>query len=283
MSMARLRRPAGRDGPVRVLLLHGLGGRPGAWDRFAEHTTGPLELWDVELPWHGMGGSEWSHPRGSGGGDPVNVLVELVARGAAGEPFDALVAHSYSANLLVEALTAGLVAPRPAVLVSPFYRPSPLDFDWPAISYYLNEFHLTFVEALRVGETARFPDSHRTWMAMRLRDQIGPYGWMRFFETYLRSPFLDLGAVTTPVLVLTGDTDVAARPDDGRAIAAALPFGRFTLVEGCGHFPMMERPGRTAQLVSEFLSLAASPETASPETASPETASPEKSHAHAWS
>jgi pimeloyl-ACP methyl ester carboxylesterase len=234
-----------------VLLLHGLGGQAGTWDGFVDKLTGSLELWDVELPWRSMADTEWSHRS-----DPVDLLIEAVDDGG----FDALVAHSFAANLLIEAFAAGRLEQRPAVLVSPFYRSAPADFDWPTISFYLNDFHRIFAEALRVGATGRFAEAHRDWMALRLRDHIGPYGWMRFFETYLRSPFLDLTAITAPLLILTGETDLAARPGDGRALADALPDARFALLERCGHFPMIEEPGHVARLVDEFLTLTRVPE-----------------------
>ena len=227
-----------------MLLAHGLGGRPAVWERFAERAGDRLELWDVDLPWQGtLAGSDWSRT-----GDPVSVLVDTVT-----DEFDAVVAHSFAANLTAEALCRGLLRPRPVVLVSPFYRPSPEDFDWATITYYLNDFHRTFAEALRVGDTGRFSEAHRTWMAMRLRDRTGPYGWMRFFETYLRSPFLDLAAIRTPVLVTGGDTDIAARIADVRAMADALPCARFAPVPGAGHFPMVERPDEFASAVTDFL------------------------------
>ncbi|MFF2044598.1 alpha/beta fold hydrolase [Kitasatospora sp. NPDC058170] len=248
----RLRRPAAGTaaGPLRVLLLHGLGGRPSVWHPLIERAGEELELWDAELPWQAMSGSEgWGlNP------DPARFLVELVDG-----RFDAVVAHSYAANLLTEATALGRIAPRPTVLVSPFYRSSVRDFDWSVISYYLNDFHRVFEEALEVGETGRFAKAHRDWMARRLRDQIGPYGWMRFFETYLRTPTLDLGAVRSPLLVLSGERDTAARPADGRALAAAVPGARFELLPGCGHFPMVELPDRTARLVEDFLRAAAVP------------------------
>ncbi|MFQ6854618.1 alpha/beta hydrolase [Streptomyces sp. 35M1] len=246
----RLRRPATHDDPLRVLLLHGLGGRPSVWDPFAARADGRLELWDVELPWRAMADSEgWgSLPQ------PAQSLVELLQ-----EPYDAVVAHSYAANLLTEAGAAGLVAPRPTVLVSPFYRSSPRDFDWSVISYYLNDFHRVFEEALEVGETKRFAKTHRDWMALRLRDQIGPYGWMRFFESYLRTPFLDLAAVRSPLLVLSGEKDIAARAEDGRALAAAVPGARFELLKGCRHFPMVEYPDRVTRFVHDFLAVGPRP------------------------
>ncbi len=86
-----------------------------------------------------------------------------------------------------------------------------------------------------------------------MRDQVGPYGWTRWFQTYLRTPFLDLSRVDAPVLVVSGVDDIAARPDDGRALAKALPRGRFEPLDGCGHFPMIEQPDRLAALVRDVV------------------------------
>ncbi|MFI9008444.1 alpha/beta fold hydrolase [Actinosynnema sp. NPDC053489] len=226
-------------GGVRALFLHGLAGKAAVWDaldlppRFAAARP--------ELPWHGMADPAWAH-----GPDPGRFVVDV----AGGH--DVVVAHSLGANLLLECYADGRVPPRPTVLVCPFYRPEPADFDWPTISYYLNDFHRTFTEALRVGETSRFPEAKREWLARALRDQVGPYGWTRWFQTYLRTPFLDLSRVDAPVLVVSGVDDVAARPDDGRALAKALPRGRFEPLDGCGHFPMIEQPDRLAALVRDF-------------------------------
>jgi pimeloyl-ACP methyl ester carboxylesterase len=242
----RLRRPSGATSPsdpARVLLLHGLGGKPTVWDRLADLLEQDLELWDVELPWLGMADATWAH-----GPDPVGLLAEAVD-----DRFDVLIAHSYSANLLVEGYATGRIRARPTVLMNPFHRPDPQDFDWRTISYYLNEFHRTFAEALEVGETGRYSQAHRDWLASRLRDQVGPYGWTRFFDTYLRSPFLDLAAVRAPVLVVSGERDMAAPAEDGRALAERLPDARYCLVEGGRHFPMVEQPDLVARSVSGFL------------------------------
>lgn len=239
---ARLRRPASGGDARRVLLLHGLGGTASVWDRTSPLADERLELWDAELPWRGMDDSDRSLLT-----DPGRVLADLVD-----SSYDGVVAHSFAAGLLLEEYASGRVAPRPTVLLSPFHRSTPEEFDWASITYYLNDFHQVFEEALEVGETGRYPDRHRRWLARQLRDQVGPYGWMRFFECYLRSPFVDLGAVRAPVLVVSGELDTAAYPRDGRALAAGLPRARFELLAGCGHFPMQEQPARLAGLLSGF-------------------------------
>jgi pimeloyl-ACP methyl ester carboxylesterase len=241
---AVLRRTAGSGRPVKVLLLHGLGGRPATWDRFVDQVGDPVEVWVAELPWRSGATTEWAWSA-----DQTPVLVDLLA----GNDFDAVVAHSFAASLLTEAYAAGTVTPLPTVLVGACYRPRPDDFDWATISRYLNGFHRIFGEALQVDDTGRYPAKYRDWMAVYLRDQVGPYGWMRWFESYLRSPFLDLSTVTAPVLVTAGDGDIAAPPTDGLALAAALPHGRFVPLADCGHFPMLEKPDLMAQIVGDFL------------------------------
>ncbi|WP_434449391.1 alpha/beta fold hydrolase [Lentzea sp. E54] len=248
-----LRRPSTSEGAARVLLLHGLGCKTTVWDSLVDRMPPTAELWEVELPWHGIDSGDWSHI-----GDQIEPVVCAVE---AQPGFDAVVAHSFSAALLLEAYCTGKLAPRPSVLVSAFYRPRPRDFTWHTISHYLNDFHRIFAEALRVGEASRYAERQRMALAVSIRDQVGPYGWMRFFESYLRTPFLDLSGVTAPQLVLTGDSDIAADPSDGRALADGLPDGRFELIEQCGHFPMLEQPEFFARAVSDFFDAAMLPTT----------------------
>jgi pimeloyl-ACP methyl ester carboxylesterase len=234
-----------------MLLLHGLGGSPTAWDRFVDCGRPGYEVWDVELPWHGMAEPGWSRRR-----DPLRVVADLVNGGTPGgapRPFDVVVAHSYSAGLLLAALAAGEVRIGAAVLVSPFYRADAQSFDWPTVSSCLNDFHLVFIEALRVSRADQFSAEHREWLGRQLRDRVGPYGWLRFFELYLETPFLRLADVRTPVLVVRGDTDGASRLDDSRQLVRALPAARLAEIEGCGHFPMIERPERFSLTVASFL------------------------------
>ncbi|WP_329182075.1 alpha/beta hydrolase (plasmid) [Streptomyces decoyicus] len=237
------RTAAPADGAPRVLLLHGLGGTASVWDRMTRQLGDRLALRDAELPWRGMAGTEWSTLD-----DPGRILADL-----ADSSYDAIVAHSYAAGLLLEEYASGRITPRPTVLLSPFHRSRAEEFDWAAITYHLNDFHRVFEEALEVGEAGRYPDRHRRWLARQLRDQVGPYGWMRYFECYLRSPFVNLGAVHAPVLVLSGDRDVATPPEEGRALAAGLPQARFELIPDCGHFPMVERSEQVARLLDGFL------------------------------
>jgi len=247
-----LRRPAlGPGEPVRALLLHGLGDSATVWEPFARHAPGRLELWCAELPWGG--GGRWSRDEDSGRW--VDDALRLATDAAGARP-DLLIAHSFAATLALARLAAGAELAGAVVLVAPFYRASADEFDWPAISYYLNEFHQILAEGIRVRAGARLSDDLRTDMAVRVRDRLGPYGWSRFFDAYLRTPGLPLAGIDVPLLLVAGERDTAAFPRDTRALRDALapthPRVEAHVLPGLGHLPMVERPEQFSRLVDGF-------------------------------
>ena len=246
-------RPASGPAPLRVLLLHGLGSGASVWEPFVARAGRRLELWGADLPWGPNGDGEWAREPDAAAW--IARSLEL----ARGGP-DVVVAHSFAANLLLELLCRdGQGGLRAVVLVSPFYRPRPERFDWAAISYYLNDFHRLLEEGIRVRSAARLrPDVQRA-MALRVRDRIGPYGWMRFFDAYLRTPRLSTAHLAGPFLVVGGTDDFASSPSDSRALGRALPGARVEILRDCGHFAMAEHPDRFAGLVDDFLATVQEP------------------------
>jgi len=227
-------------------LLHGLGSSASVWDRL----TGSLPETRVRayrLPWDAAGGSRWAEERDS------RVWLDLELPAGPGEP-DVYLAHSFAANVLLDLLvTRGTAGCRGLILLSPFYRPSPQAFDWAALSHYLNDFD----DLIRTGILAQReapPDSDLLEaMVDKVRDRIGPYGWLRFFELYTRTPFLDLSKVDVPCLVIAGGRDTAAYPMDCASLAGALPDARLELLPDSGHFTMIDQPDRVGSLVADFL------------------------------
>lgn len=232
-----------------LLLLHGLAGGRLAWRPLRERLPAGLPVRAPELPWSAAAANRWDHRA-----DPLRVAAAAMAAVPGGVP-DAVVAHSYAANVLLS-LLADRARPRPSavVLVAPFYRASEQDFEWATMTRYMAGFLPLIDEGLRVGSAGRLTAEVRESMALRVRDRLGPYGWIRFFDAYLRTPFLDTAAVDLPVLIVGGEQDPAARPQDARALAAALPDCRLELLDGCGHNAMIEHPDRFAAVVREFLS-----------------------------
>lgn len=250
----RLDRPARTAFVVRVLLLHGLGSSGSAWNAYCQRAGAAYELWVAELPWRAEGGDAWARRD-----IPVTTWIRE-AMAAVPTGADVVMAHSFAASALL-ALLAGDspappgTAPRALVLVSPFYRAREEDFDWPAIAYYLNDFDRILSDGIRVRAPGGLDPGIREDMALRVRDRIGPYGWMRFFDTYLRTPRLHTGRLTGPALVIGGTEDFASFPRDSRALAAALPDARLHLFTGCGHFAMTECADEFGTVVNEFVDL----------------------------
>lgn len=242
------RRPAGAARSWRVLALHGLAGSSSMWEAWAQRLPAYYDLWTADLPWGGAPGTAWAQ-------DPD--VGRWVARAIAGvgAPVDVVVAHSFAANALLALRDSGrLAAPPATVLVSPFYRGHVEAFDWAAISYYLNGFDRILEEGIvaQGGQRLRAGLGHD--MALRVRDRIGPYGWVRFFETYLGTPSLDTASLAGPTLLVAGGADIAVPTSDAFALSEALPECRLEVVPESGHFPMLECADRFTALVDDFLS-----------------------------
>lgn len=250
-------RATGRSGP-RMLLMHGLASSGSVWEACADLLPPGSEVWLAELPWRGEGVAGWSRE-----GDLSGWMSEALASVDGGA--EVVIAHSMSANVLLHLLdevSRGGVDPftkygiRALVLVSPFYRRNPEDFDWDSISHHVNDFHVIMEEGIRVHAGDRFPAELLGAMAIRVRDQVGPYGWLRFFDLYLRAPELQTARVTVPCLVVSGEGDSAAPPGESETLAAALPDARLCILPGCGHFPMIEAANRFAAEVTAFVNSA---------------------------
>ncbi|MBV6698124.1 alpha/beta fold hydrolase [Kitasatospora aureofaciens] len=250
------RRAAG--GPGRMLLLHGLANSASVWDAYLEHAgqDGGPEIWAADLPWRGECVAHWSAE-----GDVVPHVADALRAvpGGAG----VVVGHSMGANSLLEFLHRRLergVDPftefgiRALVLVSPFYRRAAEDFTWQSVETAVQNFVRTMTEGVRVHAGGRVPDDLVEELGGRVRDRVGAYGWMRFFETYLATPRLRTELFTVPCLVIAGEHDSIAPPEEGGLLAADLPEGRFHLLPDSGHFLMIEQAGELAAAVDRFVS-----------------------------
>ncbi|TXS06424.1 alpha/beta hydrolase [Streptomyces sp. NBC_00708] len=239
----------------RMLLLHGLAANDSVWDRTVDRLPADAEVWTARLPWRTDGIGDWGQEPNLKGW--LAKALEAVPGRA-----ETVVAHSMAANVLLDLLDQkgrGGTDPlrhygiRSLVLVSPFFRSRADQFDWETISYYLNDFHRIMEEGIRVHSDGRLPADIQEAMGKRVRDRVGPHGWLRFFELYLRTPTLQTSRITVPTLVLAGETDFAAPPAESLALAAALPAAHARVLPGCGHFPMIEAAERFAEEIREFV------------------------------
>lgn len=235
-----------------MLLLHGMAAGNAAWDSVCARLPEVRGLWSADLPWRGEGVGQWAYQP-----DTFRWLERALDEvdGA-----DIVVAHSFAATVLLDLLTQDpsdrplrRYGIRSLVLVSPFYRPNPEDFGWDAIAGVVDRFQTIMEEGIRVAAAGRGdPDLHRP-LARRLCRAIGPYGWGRVYDVYLRTPWMAVHRITVPTLVVHGTADTAAPYHESEALARALPTGRVRRIAGSGHHPMIERPDEFAGLLREVL------------------------------
>lgn len=62
----------------------------------------------------------------------------------------------------------------------------------------------------------------------------------------------DAGALTMPVLLITGDQDGVAPPANVSLLDEALPHSEFKLLEGCGHWTLTEKDQEVLELIRGF-------------------------------
>lgn len=243
--------PRKRPGPalgLRTLLLHGLGGSPQDWDECLRRPSDSYSFWDVGLPWGTFGNRGWAIE-----GAACRTVVEAIdslPRREDRSCVDVLVAHSFSANVVLELLAGHHpIELKGLVLVSPSVAPEP--FDWSEVARRVEQFPTVLEEGVaRKGR--RLDEKKRRVIALRLRDMIGPLAWLRSLEFVLRNAELDLNRITLPVLIIAGDADSAVPLSGLQRLARKLPNATFVALSGCGHFPMAEQPARFMTALEEF-------------------------------
>ncbi|WP_329468135.1 alpha/beta fold hydrolase [Streptomyces sp. NBC_01431] len=245
---------AGAAGPARRgLLLHGLASSHTVWDQLLDRLPAGVETWTAELPWRADHVLPWSRQQQRT--DWIAAALDQVPGGP-----EVVVAHSYSANLLLDFLSRQAAAGCDPlsrygiggiVLVSPFYRREADDFAWDAISGMQRDFLHIMEEGIRTHSGRPIDPEIRLHMARRVCERVGPYGWLRFFEVYLRTPWLRTELIGVPVVVVTGRQDFASA--ESERLAADLPRAELRVIPECGHYPMAERPELFSALVGGFL------------------------------
>jgi pimeloyl-ACP methyl ester carboxylesterase len=65
-----------------------------------------------------------------------------------------------------------------------------------------------------------------------------------------------LSSIQQPALILWGAKDPIASPKDASILKREIPQATLTILEGCGHSPMQDQPGRFNQEVEKFLQAA---------------------------
>jgi 3-oxoadipate enol-lactonase len=79
-------------------------------------------------------------------------------------------------------------------------------------------------------------------------------GYARICEALAALTRADLSKLRCPALLLTGDQDRTAPPDTGSALAAGIEGAEFRVLDGCGHWPTIERAKQVNYAMTLFYS-----------------------------
>lgn len=99
---------------------------------------------------------------------------------------------------------------------------------------------------------AKHPEATEGWRNMLVRTPVDGYNGtcaaIRDADLTERTR-----SIRVPALAVCGSEDGATPPELVRATAALIPGARFELIDGAGHLPCIERPGRMAELIDGFV------------------------------
>ena len=100
-------------------------------------------------------------------------------------------------------------------------------------------------------------------LAQRLREDIIRLRGAREFDAWCRSSLIVLRSVmnyaptlervTTPAMVIYGDSDWIVNRDLNRSMATRLPNAELRTLEGCGHLPEIECPDQLLVALQDYL------------------------------
>jgi pimeloyl-ACP methyl ester carboxylesterase len=115
--------------------------------------------------------------------------------------------------------------------------------------------------ALGLANTFREPLSYKP-TALRLYRQMGFRRYVATVREMLEhDPLLDIHAVKAPCLVVCGEWDAIIPAAVARALAGALPCGRFVSIPRAGHVVPYHQPAAFTRALLEFLTGARQPHT----------------------
>lgn len=249
---------AGRPGADAVVLVHGLG-KPAArdWAKVIPALAALYSVYAVDLP--GFGYSD----KGNHLYSPDNFarVIEAVMAGRAQRPF-ALVGHSLGGTVALayaaaypQRVSRLILVDSAGVLHRSVYaehlgrvaaqRAMGVDSPW-------------FESVVRAIQSRAENWPVRGELALeradvRQRVLRGDPSAISAFAMVERDFSRALRAIRAPTLVVWGADDTIAPLRTGQAIAAAIPGARLTVIEGAGHAPMVQFPGRVNPILLDEL------------------------------
>ncbi|HEV2636497.1 MAG TPA: thioesterase family protein [Actinocrinis sp.] len=240
---------AGEPDRPALLLLHGIEDGWSSWNRLVPWLLPDYRCYAVDLPWRTAGDYRW-RSRGAAWWTGA-ALAALPQRPAV------VVAHSFSANALLQGIDAGTpLAADAMVLISPFYRPPTVPVDWHTFECSRADFYTTMTAGLRIrlgDRVQRLEPEIFDRMARTMLDGIGVLGFLAVFEQFAAASELDLSADPARSMVVAGALDPGIAGERADWLARALPGAEMHVHRDFSHFCHVEQPDRVGPLIVDFL------------------------------
>lgn len=234
---------------LHLVTIHGIADAADVWQPVCRYLPRRFASYQqLSLPWHRAVGEPVSYRA------PEEVLAEGWRQLPRGRKI--VLAHSFGANAFMRlAAIPEMVAEVAAlVLLSPYFKGRFDAFTWPLFIRYVNEFERFLncsIDARSQGQAVS--NATRQIVIERLLQNYSPASWVMFYMTWTQTPCLDLSGLTMPCKVMTGETDFSLPVTDVQALSQRIRGAKFHVLQGLGHFALIEDPAATAAQISNFL------------------------------
>ncbi|MCX8003407.1 MAG: alpha/beta hydrolase [Burkholderiaceae bacterium] len=110
-------------------------------------------------------------------------------------------------------------------------------------------------DALVQGATASETKAKRPVAVALVRELLmrqSPDGYARTCEALAEAQPADVTRIQCPTLLVTGDEDAVAPPQEVRRIAGLIAGSQVEILRGCGHWTTVEKPEECGALLQQF-------------------------------
>lgn len=250
------RRSAARETAPTLLLLHGYTASKELWLRFANQLDERYNILIPDLAGHGETGfdPQWSYSP-SAQAERLQRLLEAMNIERAtviGNSMGGLIAANFAlqyperTTALVVIDPAGVTAPVASRAEKLFQQgQSPFEIDnWEDFQNFY---------AMTMAQPPYIPEFVLRSIAERYQQHKAEY--IQIAEDFRNLDQLDgrLSEISVPTLIIWGSRDQLLDVSAAAVWYKGIPNAELEIFEGVGHMPMVERPARTAERVTEFL------------------------------
>ncbi|MEL6679108.1 MAG: alpha/beta hydrolase [Pseudomonadota bacterium] len=234
--------------PHHLVTIHGIADTADVWKQAVTKLTPQFRSYQqLSLKWHSEVGEPYAYP------DPGAVLADAWRQLPDGPKV--VVSHSFGCNALLSmAQRQPLDDVDALILVSPYYKAGYEDFNWALFRRYVSEFERFLLSSIDVRMQGRaLTEDARATILNRLMQSYSPPSWIMFFTNWTQTPTLTFQNFKMPCLLATGSEDFSILPGDVETLAGCLPDAEYRLLDGLGHFSLIEDPAFTATHINDFL------------------------------